>query len=114
MAIVHCGNEPGTARGSGPNTICASWSSTKLMPIVASKGAMRAAPCSGRRPIRSIAMPSSAQPPTVANNATGSGRPRRARQNQPIKPPTMYTEPCAKLIRCETPKISASPTASSA
>ena len=44
-AIRTCqsGSGVGTARGSAPNASCASWSRMKLMPIVASSGAMRAA-----------------------------------------------------------------------
>ena len=46
------------------------------MPMVASSGAMRGESCSGRRPTRSIAMPSSPQPTTTASSVTGSGVPR--------------------------------------
>ena len=48
------GKSFGTARGLGEKTSCTIWSSTKLMPIVASSGAIRARPCSGRSPMRSI------------------------------------------------------------
>ncbi len=43
------------------------------MPIVASSGAIRAAPASGRSPMRSISTPSSAQPATTISMVTGSG-----------------------------------------
>ncbi len=43
-AMRQSGRRLGSARGSGEKTSCSSWSSTKLMPMVASSGAMRAVP----------------------------------------------------------------------
>ena len=67
------GSGLGSARGSGEKIRFSPWSSTKLMPMVASIGAIRAEPCSGRRPIRSIAMPSSALAASTISMVTGSG-----------------------------------------
>ena len=67
------GKAVGSARGSGLKTSCTRMSSTKLMPMVASSGAMRAAPCSGRSPTRSISMPSAPEPSTTSAIVTGSG-----------------------------------------
>ncbi|MCY1506235.1 hypothetical protein D9M68_404770 [compost metagenome] len=63
----------GSARGSGLNTSCTRMSSTKLMPMVASSGAMRAAPCNGRKPTRSMSMPSAPEPNTTSAMVIGSG-----------------------------------------
>ena len=51
--------------------------------MVASSGAMRALPCSGRSPTRSIATPKSAQAATTITMVTGSGVPRKVMQPQP-------------------------------
>ncbi len=61
----------------------------KLMPIVASSGAMRAEPASGRNPSRSMATPSSAQPASTISIVTGSGVCRYVTHVQPIYAPTV-------------------------
>ena len=63
----------GNARGCAEKISCTSWSSTRLMPMVASRGAMRARPCSGRNPIRSITMPSNAHDRTTIRTVNGNG-----------------------------------------
>ena len=54
------GNWLGSARGFGEKVSMTIWSSTKLMPIVASSGAMRTEFCKGRKPKRSMINPTSA------------------------------------------------------
>ena len=54
------------------------------MPIVASSGAMRGEPCSGRSPMRSIATPISAEPAITIASVTGSGVCRYVTHSQPI------------------------------
>ena len=63
----------GNGRGVGENAIITSWSSTKLMPIVASSGAMRTEFCKGRRPKRSISKPTIADTAATSAIVTGSG-----------------------------------------
>ena len=76
------GNWLGTPRGSGVNSSCTIWSSTSLMPIVASSGAMRGAFCSGRSAKRSMSMPSSAAAGHDARERQGQRR-SEARDRQP-------------------------------
>ena len=80
----HDGREDGSARGSGVNRICSAWSSISPMPMVASNGAMRAEPASGRRPTRSMPMPSSADTASTISTVTGSGVCSRVVQVQPV------------------------------
>ena len=68
------GNWLGSARGSGEKVSITSWSSTKLMPIVASSGAMRTEFCNGRRPKRSMTRPTSA--PSHGHHDDGDGKRR--------------------------------------
>ena len=60
-------------RGSGLPRICISWSSTRPMPMVASRGAMRAVPANGRSPTRSMTTPSAPHPTRTMRIVTGSG-----------------------------------------
>jgi hypothetical protein len=80
----HSGTWIGTPRGSGVNSSCTTWSSTSPIPMVERSGAMRGEFCNGRRPMRSIAMPSRPQPRTTTSKVTGNGVPRYVMQSQPI------------------------------
>ena len=78
------GKSFGTARGLGENTSCTIWSRTKLTPIVANSGAIRARPCSGRSPMRSIRTPTPAQATKTSPIVAGSGVCRYVIAAQPI------------------------------
>ena len=83
------GNGFGSARGSGEKISCNPWSSTNEIPIVASSGAIRADPASGRSPTRSIAIPSTAHPATTIAIVTGNGVCRYVAQLQPMNAPAV-------------------------
>ena len=78
------GNWLGSARGLGEKVSITSWSSTKLMPIVASSGAMRTEFCSGRRPNRSMISPTSAATTATTMMVSGSGVCSCTTATQPI------------------------------
>lgn len=64
--------------------ICTSWSSTKLIAMVASSGAIGGACCKGRRAKRSIKMPTSAQTEATTTKAASSGRFHQVMHTQPV------------------------------
>jgi hypothetical protein len=67
------GNWLGSARGFGEKISITIWSSTKLMPMVASNGAMRTEFCSGRRPKRSMIKPTAAATAATITTVRMSG-----------------------------------------